>query len=329
MTRRRRALFAGIVVLGIAAAFLLTRGPEAPSPNPPGTFSFAALGDAPYHPWEEIQYPSVLRDIDAHDLSFVVHVGDIFWRPCTDEHYRVVLGRFNGLRHPVIYTPGDNEWRDCWEPRSGGFEPRERLQRVRRIFFADPARSLGGRRLPLVSQAGRRGPFAGFVENARWVHQGIAFATVHVVGAVRDRSPWAQADDMRRRMDAASAWVRETFAEARAADASAVVLAFQANPDFEDPVDAPFRRTFDPFILAVEEEAERFRRPVLLAHGDGHDYTVDHPLVRRTTGRRLKNITRLQVPGSPAVGWVRVVVAPGAASPFTFEKRVVPRWKYW
>ena len=66
-----------------------------------------------------------------------------------------------------------------------------------------------------------------------------------------------------------------------------------------------------------------------MANGDEHTYTVDHPLVRRTTRRRLENLTRVQVPGSPEVGWVRVVVTPGAETPFAFEKHVVPRWKYW
>ena len=59
------------------------------------------------------------------------------------------------------------------------------------------------------------------------------------------------------------------------------------------------------------------------------EFTVDHPLVRRTTGRWLANFPRLEVPGSPAVGWVRVVVTPGAAQPFAFQPLVVPRWKFW
>ena len=37
----------------------------------------------------------------------------------------------------------------------------------------------------------------------------------------------------------------------------------------------------------------------------------------------------MQVPGSPDVGWVRVVVSLGAAAFFSFEPRLVPRWKYW
>ena len=65
-----------------------------------------------------------------------------------------------------------------------------------------------------------------------------------------------------------------------------------------------------------------------MIHGDGHDYVVDHPM--RTRGaRRLPNFTRMQVPGSPMVGWVRVVVTPGQRPSFAFEPRVVPRWKFW
>ncbi len=331
--KRRKTWFLGVFLLVLVVVFLITRGPEAPTPNPPGAFSFAVLGDAPYYAWEELQYRLVLQTLDANDLSFVIDVGDIFWRPCTDERYRQTLGEFNGLRHPVIYTPGDNEWMDCWEPGSGGFLPQDRLNRIRQIFFQNPTRSLGGTTLSLISQAGRE-PFHEFGENARWSHEGIVFATVHIVGSKNGMKSFparTEADDTaaRRRTEAAAAWVRETFAEARTLNASAVVLSFHGNAGLEESADDPDRQAFEPFITTVEEEAERFGRPVLLAHGDGHDYTVDQPLVRRTTGQRLENLTRLQVPGSPEVGWVRVVVTPGAETSFTFEKHVVPRWKYW
>ncbi len=332
MLKRRKTWFLGAILLVLVVVFLITRGPEAPTPNPPGTFSFAVMGDAPYYAWEELQYRLVLQTLDANDLSWVIDVGDIFWRPCTDERYRQTLNEFNALRHPVIYIPGDNEWTDCWEPGSGGFLPQDRLNRIRQIFFENPTRSLGGTTLPLVSQAGRE-PFSEFVENARWLHEGIVFATVHIVGSKNGMKPFpartgADDDASRRRTEAAAAWVRETFAEARNLNASAVVISFHGNAALEEP-DDPGRQAFEPFITAVEEEAERFARPVLLAHGDGHDYIVDHPLVRRTTGQRLENLTRLQVPGSPLVGWVRVVVNAGAENPFAFEEHVVPRWKYW
>lgn len=291
------------------------------------------LGDAPYYVWEDLQYAVVLQELDANDLSLVIQVGDIFWRPCSDKFYRRSLDWYNGLRHPVVFTPGDNEWSDCWEPGSGGYAPLERLDRLREIFFADPLRSLGGNPLTLESQ-GSDELFGEYVENARWQHSGLVFATVHLVGSWNGLANFEgrTADDdeaVAERTAAAVEWMRETFDVARARDASAVVLAFHANPTFDNPEDDRYRRTYEPFIEALEEEVERFGNPVLVAHGDDHDYTVDHPLVRRTTGRRLDNLTRLQVPGSPLVGWVRVTVTPGADEPFAFESNVVPRWKYW
>jgi hypothetical protein len=335
MRGRLWSRFAFVVLAGvaIAAGIWATRSlpAPAPTPTPPGSFAFAALGDAPYNAAEERRFRVVLRDMDAHDLSWVLHVGDIFEKPCTDDHYRTALGRFNGLRHPVIYTPGDNEWTDCWLPTSGGFAPGERLASLRKIFFADPRRSLGGTRLPLETQSDRA-EFAEFVENVRWSHAGITFATVHLIGSRNGLGSFparTPADDreVQRRTMAAATWLRETFAVARTAQAPAVVLAFHGTLGFGQPIVA--RRFYEPFAAALEEEVERFGKPVLAVHGDFHEFIVDYPLVRQTTGQWLANFTRLQVPGSPDVGWVRVVVTPGAAQPFAFEPLIVSRWKVW
>jgi hypothetical protein len=307
---KRGAIGCLAIVLILVAIFLATAGPPKPLATPPGSFSFAALGDAPYYKWEEMQFRTVLQDLEQHDLASVIHVGDIFWRPCTDEHYRLAFERLDRLRHPVVLTPGDNEWTDCWEPGSGAFEPLERLASLRRIFFA---------RAPELADFERQ---AEYVENARWQQQGVMFATLHVTGSrngvgrtpEEDRAAWA-------RGDAAIAWMRETFA--KASSAPAVVLAFHAGIAFEQPKGNQWRRPYEPFIAALEEEAARYGKPVLIVHGDHHEYLVDRPLPR------LANLTRLEVPGSPEVGWVHVVVTPRAASPFTFSKRVVPRWKYW
>jgi hypothetical protein len=123
--------------------------------------------------------------------------------------------------------------------------------------------------------------------------------------------------------------MRNAFRVARAEGATALVITFHAEPGLAEPPDDPYRMAYDPFLAVLEDEAERFRQPVLIVHGDHHVYTVDHPLTNRTTGRPLDNVIRLQVPGSPQVGWVRVVVTPGEVPAFTFQKRVVPSWKYW
>lgn len=313
----RRGIGCAGVLLLVALAAFLSRGLAPPTPVPPGSFSFGVLGDAPYNALEEQRFRLVLQDLDAHDLAFVISVGDIFWRPCSDEMYRRARDLFNGLRHPVIYTPGDNEWYDCWEPGSGGYVPQERLAHLRQIFFTTPAQSLGGKKVALTSQPE-------FIENVRWIDHDVVFATVHLIGSGNGRWPFPDRteDDVaasKRRTEFAAAWLREAFAAAKASNAPAVVVAMQGAPFDEEEKD---REPFEPFLTVLREEAERFRRPVLIAHGDHHNYTVDRPL-------GLENLTRLEVPGSPQVGWVRVTVTNGAREPFAFEPHVIPRWKFW
>ena len=109
------------------------------------------------------------------------------------------------------------------------------------------------------------------------------------------------------------------FRRSESANASAVVIAWHGNVFDQESKDG---EPFQPCLTALQEEVERFKRPVLVTHGDAHVFTVDQPL-------EFANLTRLEVPGSPQVGWVRVTVTPGARNPFAFEKHVIPRWKYW
>lgn len=332
-TGLRRLLVTLLVLVGAAVLIWATAGPPPPEPTPEGAFAFAVLGDAPYYPWEELRFRLVRQALDEHQLAFVVHVGDTLWRPCSDRQFRKVLGWLEALRHPVILTPGDNDWTDCWEPQVGEFQPLERLARLRELFFAEPERALGGGGLGLESQAAS-GAGEEFPENVRWQWRGVLFATIHLVGSANGRQPFPGrtfADDAEadRREAAGVAWLQAAFDAAEEDGAAALVLAFHAAPPFEEPVGHPWRRGYEPFLAALEERAARFGRPVLLAHGDDHQFRVDRPLVHRGTGRRLDNVTRLEVPGSPDVGWVRVLVHAGSEPRFSFQEKLVPRWKYW
>lgn len=331
MSRRRSALLTAVIGLAGLATWVVARpAPGPPAPDPPGAFSFAALGDAPYAFAENLRYRLALEDLAAHSLTSVIHVGDILSEPCTNERYERSLDWFNALPHPVIYTPGDNDWTDCWE---FGQDPLDRLASIRATFFHRPGESLGGDPIALEHQ-GADERFGEFVENARWTQHGVMFATLHLVGSrngLRDFPARTSAHDeeAERRMLAALDWLRETLRAAGADGAAAVVLAFHANPGFDVESDDPLRMTFEPFLAALREEVQRFGAPVLAIHGDWHDYTVDHPLTDGVTGQPLRNLTRLQVPGSPHVGWVRITVATGDPDPFSFEARVIPGWKYW
>jgi hypothetical protein len=320
-----------VVVAAFTALVLSTSGLPPPTPNPSGTFAFGALGDAPYYAWEDWRYPLMLQDMDGNDLAFSIHVGDIFWRPCSDDRYERSLRWFSDLKHPLIYIPGDNEWADCWTEQEGGFNPRERLAHLRRTLYPSPAVSLGRQTLALETQS-TNPAYAEFVEHARWSWNGLLFATIHAVGSgnFTQRFPARTAADdreSRRRLEAALAWLHETFARAKSQSATAVVVSFHADPGFY--ASSPDQSPFKPLLDAFEDEAVAFDRPVLLIHGDSHHFTTDHPLKARATKQTIGNVTRLEVPGSPLVGWVRVVVTPGATPSFAFEPRLVPRWKYW
>jgi hypothetical protein len=297
-------------------------------PLPPGCFAFGVFGDAPYRAWEVGRFRGVIRDVNRTDIAWLIHVGDIFWYPCIDENYRRSLDAMNAVDHPVVYTPGDNEWTDCHEDIAGGYEPLERLAYLRSTFFAIPGRSLGARTMRLETQS-EHPAYAEFVENARWVRGGFVFATVHMVGAENAAEPYpgrgrANDEEVARRTAAALAWMDEAFALADSSSLNGVVIAMQGSPGLQ--YHPKPRAGYEAFLDRLELRVKEFGGPVLLIHGDGHTFRVDHPLRDRTTYEPLPNFTRLETFGSPEVGWVRVVVDSVAGEIVVYEPRKMRRW---
>src|SRR5436309_6142162 len=122
----RVCLFATLLALatGIVA---FPRAGTAQQGQPP--FEFAVIGDLGYDPDEEPLFSNVMADLDAvPTLAFVVHDGDLSTPAlaCEDEFVVGRLALFQDSTHPLIYTPGDNEWTDCWQARAGRVDPLER-----------------------------------------------------------------------------------------------------------------------------------------------------------------------------------------------------------
>ena len=108
------------------------------------------------------------------------------------------------IRHPVIYTPGDNEWLDCVDIAFRPVDPLERLASLRSTFFAPADRSLGEAPIPLETQSADADR-AEFVEHARWLHGGVLFVTLHVVGGANGGRPFRARAAARRGSRAAHA----------------------------------------------------------------------------------------------------------------------------
>jgi len=293
-------------------------------PLPPNSFAFGVFGDGPYEPREVARFRRVLEDVNRADLQWLLHVGDILWYPCSDSAFADRLAAMNTIERAVIYTPGDNEWADCYTYKEGRYDPLDRLASLRRIFFSRPTQSLGRHPIPLESQA-QDSAFAEFPENARWTHGGLVFATVHVVGSSNAGEPFrsrtaANDAEVARRTRAAIIWLDQAFARARVTSAKGVVLALHGDMGLEERSGPG--RAYAAFVERLKSNVADFRGPVLLIHGGSHIQRVDHPLTDGA-GRAYPNFTRLETFGSPEIGWVRVVVDTLAGRITGYEARLM------
>jgi hypothetical protein len=277
-------------------------------------FSFAIIGDAPYKESEEAPFARMLERIDREDIAFTIHVGDIGAGrgACTDAGYEKHLRQLQGSRRPLIYTPGDNEWVDC---RGMGFDPLERLAKLRDVFFADKY-SLGRARLALDVQSDDTLGCGAYPENRAWTRSGIRFVTINVTGSNNnvgfDRASDAEA---RCRDQANKLWLARAVEASRDPQMRALVIAMQANPW------RTTGRAFDETLAAIRAVARALPKPVLLVHGDTHNYQVDAPF-NDELGVAVPNITRVETYGSPIVGWVKVSVDTADPRLFSFQPHI-------
>ncbi|NBY71919.1 MAG: hypothetical protein EBQ69_08105, partial [Betaproteobacteria bacterium] len=253
---------------------------------------------------------------------FSIHIGDFKSGStlCSDEEFTHQRDHFNRFAKGLVYTPGDNEWTDCHRKNNGSYDPLERLDTLRRMFYS-PGRSLGQQTLAVVNQSTQQPPFAPYIENQRWVHQQVLFVTLHIVGSNNNfevRDPRMVAEFFAR--DTANvAWIQNAFELARASNLRAVVVAFQADPFegkslWEDfPSSSGFRNSIGQTLLPL---AQSFGKPVLVVHGDSHLTKIDHPF--KIDRKVVDNITRLIVPGEQDMRAVEVRVDPMASQPFGF-----------
>lgn len=292
-------------------------------------FSFVALGDMPYNlPDDYTKFDRLIAAVNALKPAFTLHVGDIKSGalPCSDEVLKTSYDQIQTFEGALVYTIGDNEWIDCHRKAAGGFNPRERLTKLREMFFATPAKSLGKTPLDVESQALLMPEFSTYVENTRFAKNGVMFLTANVPGSnngFEAHDPEAVTEFFAR--DKANvAWIEASFAKAKADNARAVVLFMQAEfnearfPNGAMPRQSGFTRMLD----AIEAGATSFGKPVLLIHGDEHYFSIA-PL-RNSKGKPIPGVNKLMVYGDTLVHAVRVLVDPDSSHVFGFMPLIVP-----
>jgi hypothetical protein len=170
-------------------------------------------------------------------------------------------------------------------------------------------------------------------------------ATIHVVGSNNGLDPWNQLDptdsyetpradriaEVQAREAAALAWIDTVFDRARLDRSAGVLIAMQANPNFELPSTDRARQGFNAVLARLTAQAIAFGKPVVVAHGDSHYFRVDKPLLAPTATsgtQMLENVTRVENFGAAAVHWVEVTVDPRDPAVFRFQSKVVDANRY-
>lgn len=287
-------------------------------------FTFALIGDLPYSPTlNDTKFTKLMEDINRQKISFVVHDGDFKSgsTPCTDELFQHRYDLFNSFAQPFIFIFGDNEWTDCHRASNGGYDPLERLTKLRELFTKGNE-SLGQQTLVLERQS-RQGGYEQYRENVRWGYGDILFVGLHIVGSNNNfgRTPDMDAEYAARNY-ANLVWLENSFAIATLKNYRAVMLVIQANPGFEFPAGHAERAGFDDFIAALQRETIAFNKPVVLVHGDSHYFRIDKPLTD-AANKRLENFTRVETFGAKDVHWLQGSVDFRDPNVFKFEQRIV------
>lgn len=322
-----RLVFPRLVALAIA--LLATPAWPAETVGGDSAFSFVALGDMPYKVPDDI--PKVDRLIAAVNKlkpAFTLHVGDIKGgsTPCSDAELQRALDQIQTFEGAVVYTPGDNEWTDCHRRDAGGFDPRERLAKLRAMFFPQSGKSLGRAPIDVESQAQAMAAHAAYVENSRFAKNDVLFIGVHVTGSNNgfEAQDPAAATEFFARDKANVAWIDDGFRHARETSAKAVVIFLQAEfdqarfPNGAMPRQSGFANVLD----AIERGGRAFGRPVLVVNGDEH--FIELKPMRSSRGRPIPNVLKLMVYGADDVHAVRVIVDPDAPGVFGFVPLIVP-----
>ncbi|MBS1910821.1 MAG: hypothetical protein JST22_02430 [Bacteroidetes bacterium] len=330
--------YTALAALAVAAALLFppptaAQGSAPPAPSP-DAFSIAVFGDMPYitgykDPTPILRsYRNVLDDINAHPAAFIVHVGDITNGPyCGDSVIYARYNEFESMAHPMIYVFGDNEWTDC---RRGGFDPLERLAKLREVFTRDD-QSLGSRKLTLERQSNNP-TYALYRENVRWAMGNVLFLGLNIPGSNNNWGPDSLHPDPEyvARNQANLAWLRESFAMATRKNMHGIAIFVQADPGFDresmPPQSRKYFTGFNDLLATLRELSIAFARPVLFVHGDSHYFMIDKPLLADSATRRwLPNFTRAEGFGDQNYHWLRITVDHADPNLFRFDPMLVQK----
>jgi hypothetical protein len=256
----------------------------AAQPQQAGEQRFALMGDTPYSESEVERLDRLIADLNADNLAFVVHIGDITSGrgPCTDEWFQARKAQFAKIRHPFVLLPGDNDWTDC---HRSGHDPMERLMYWRTLFCT---------RENVEVQRGE------YCEHVRWQAGGALFVALNVQGSNNNLGRTAAMDaEHAARMKAVLAWIDDSERAFRSGKLGRLVLLMQANPFLKPRTGAS---GYQALLVRMRRLVDENPGKVILVNGDSHVYRDDEP---------MPGLRRIEPWGSPLVAWLHGTIVRG------------------
>ncbi|WP_062091112.1 hypothetical protein [Caballeronia udeis] len=325
----RRMVRTRVIVSCLSALFLLAGRPqraqaEAPPLAPLTPLTFAIASNVLDKPAGETALQHLLGAIgQERTTSFIVYDGDLKGEtePCRDSLYDARQQIFDSSRKPVVLLPGGNDWASCGLAQAGSYDPVERLDFIRQLFFGD-SNSLGQTPMNVIreSDVARFRPFR---ENVRWQSDGVAFIGLNAPAPNNHYlSAGGRNGEFEDRSVANAFWLEHAVETARRSDMRAVVVILQGNPDF-----ARYERrdrfawlrfsrgdtSRDGFLelkRSLVKAAELFRGPVIVIHESDapipRGFRIDQPL-HNDKGAVVANLTRIAIGlKKPQSQWLEV-----------------------
>ncbi|MDR5738048.1 hypothetical protein [Caballeronia sp. LZ016] len=327
-------------VHAVVAAVLAAACPAA-YPQEGDPLTFAVIADALARPADEAPVRQMLDAIGRdRDIAFIVYDGNVkgSMEACRDSVYQSRRDLLDGSRAPLVLLLGQHDWADCGLTHTGAYDPVERLDFVRQLFFTD-ANSLGQQPLAL-SRESDVARFRPFREMVRWQAQGVAFIGLNAPSPNNHYlTAGGRNGEFEDRAVATTFWLEHAAESARRSGLRALVILLQGDPDFaryerrDRFAWLRFSRTMPPrdgFLelkRSLVKAAETFRGPVIVIHRteapEPNGFHIDQPL-RNDKGLTVTNLTRVALAlKKPQSQWLEVSTDAGWRPPFRLRVRDV------
>lgn len=309
------------------------------------TMSFIAYGDMPYFEKNYKSYEELIIKINTMKPSLVIHTGDAHHpNDCDNKTINLMYNYMNKIDAPLFFVLGDNDWTDCPKTK---FTQAERLNYVRKIYFSS-ASTLGRQPIKVINQKD-----LGYPENSRFKKNNIGFVGLHVVGSKNNMvtDDPKKMSEFNSRNKANLTWLNESFNLFNQTDAIVIVLhgnmlKMKRNPFrklystlkkdiglimhlstyqilFEDIfIEAPyysFKLPYKELGTTIQNYSQKYRRPVLLLHGDTHKHKELKPT------KNYPNLYVIETHGTPDIKAARIAIRPKSNYPFKVEEVIEPK----